>query len=290
MNGDGVGDWAAGAPDNDKSLDGAGRVAVLNGSNGRKVAALFGAEEDAHFGASVAAVPEVDGDGIKELLVGAPGAGASGEGSMTLFAGGSWVELLEVTGLAPDAGLGGDLDSVFDANGDGIADPIGTSRASGRARVDLFSGATGTTLARVRESDSASISVSGVPAWIAESSSSPLSAVVATHEGHVGGITCVEIADLYLDFLPSSAPPDTDVTIDVRGGPAHSFAGLLLAEVDGVPFDTFVAFGCLDPLGQWTFVERVPWGLEGLEFTLRAYAVGFDGKLASSVDEDFTVE
>ncbi len=74
-----------------------GRVAIYSGAapSGPPVHELSGPEADSLFGASVAWGPDVDGDTVEDLAVGAPGvlSGGYASGAVTLYAGGAWTAL-----------------------------------------------------------------------------------------------------------------------------------------------------------------------------------------------------
>lgn len=109
------------------------------------------------FGRSVSGVPDVDGDGIDELLVGADGEAASGgpdgSGLAHVFSGATG-EVLR-TLASPNEELGGGVGysvaGVPDVDVDGGGDllvgaPFEDAGASSTGRAYLFSGATGTLL------------------------------------------------------------------------------------------------------------------------------------------------
>lgn len=82
----------------------------------------------------------------------------------------------------------------------------------------------------------------------------------------------------------------TLVTARVRGGPSGAFAGVFVAAIDGTPLGQFAGFSWLDSFGAWDFVDDVPPGLDGTQFLVRGYSVGFDGRLARSGDQLFVVD
>jgi len=165
LNGDGIPDVAMGAPFLAKGGDsktggayvmfgGAGATTLgtqlLGSLNGMDGFLFRGRDGDDFAGQSVAFVGDVNGDGIGDLLVGAPGAtsglgeGGEGEayvvyGSPTVGAGG----LIDVTALGPASGAklrgrtlgdetGESVDGGFDLNGDGFPDMvIGAPEAGG---------------------------------------------------------------------------------------------------------------------------------------------------------------
>lgn len=158
INGDGRGDVVVGAPgETVGGLPGAGRVYVYSGINGARLYTLtsptpvFGGA----FGASVAGVPDVNGDGRGDIAVGAPdehGGGIFASGKVYLYSGATG-ELLW-TYISPGRRTGGNFGfsvaGVPDATGDGRGDIVvgafgenapGTPLNSGRAYI--FSGRSG---------------------------------------------------------------------------------------------------------------------------------------------------
>ncbi|MFT7464280.1 MAG: hypothetical protein ACI9EF_002630 [Pseudohongiellaceae bacterium] len=171
VNGDGVPDFAVGSPLNSVAGSSAGQVVVCSGTNGDILATLAGAAPDSYFGAALANLGDLDGDGIAELAVGAPRQGdnqsgavwvyrAGGIGGVTLFDG--------VLGSGKDDALGTAVAAAGDVNGDGVLDFIvgapQTANASGYIRV--HSGTGGTLLWKSsgdNDGDAYGSSVAGVP-------------------------------------------------------------------------------------------------------------------------------
>ncbi len=170
VNGDGFGDVAVGAAAYDNGETDEGRVFLyLGGPSGLSATPAWTSESNqsgAAFGASVAGVGDVNGDGFSDVLVGAAGFddGQPNEGRAALFLG-------KATGLSAtpawtaqanqaDAAFGATVDSAGDVNGDGFLDVIVGAAAyddgetdEGRAWVYLGSAA----------------GLSATPAWTAES-------------------------------------------------------------------------------------------------------------------------
>ena len=91
LDGDGRGDVLVGAWRENGGAEDAGRAYVFSGVTGARLRTLASPnpELDAQFGRSVAGVPDADGDGQGDLLVGAPleDGGASNSGRAYLFSG-----------------------------------------------------------------------------------------------------------------------------------------------------------------------------------------------------------
>jgi len=135
-NADGISDLAIGAPDQDA---GRGQVFIFTGpfesgslSTDDASVVLDGVEDGDGFGYALASVPDLDGDGASELLVGAWGADAGGSaaGSVTIHAGGSAgagepaVVLAQYEGERPGQNLGIAVRLVGDIDEDGALDLV----------------------------------------------------------------------------------------------------------------------------------------------------------------------
>ncbi len=182
--GDGRGDLLIGARSETTgaSPPAAGRAYLFSGATGALLRTLVSPNEEdfGRFGAAVAGVPDADGDGRGDLLVGAsedPGASPDEAGRAYLFSGATGALLFEFA--SPNAELqglfGAALAGVPDADGDGRGDLLIGARQedpdpspifSGRAY--LFSGATGALLFELASPNEETLgdfgsSVSGVP-------------------------------------------------------------------------------------------------------------------------------
>ena len=157
VDGDGLSDFAVGAPGIDGDLADMGAIFVLHGPAARSgslagaEARLDGDEGGAQAGASLSAAGDTNDDGHADLLVGAP-RGAGGAGRVTLMEG-PWIGTHTLDeGVAIFRGAGGDragtgLDGGIDANGDGIPDiligaPGEDSTGDAAGGIFLFLGAT----------------------------------------------------------------------------------------------------------------------------------------------------
>jgi hypothetical protein len=117
-----------------------GRVVLIDGRSGAELLRIDGALDD-RLGYAVAAAGDFDGDGLGDLLVGAPGLGVARVYSST---GGAL--LLEVAGLA--GAFGRAVAGLGDLDGDALPDLAVSeldelSIGGVRGRVSIFSGADG---------------------------------------------------------------------------------------------------------------------------------------------------
>lgn len=149
VNGDGYSDVLIGAPLHDNGHANEGRVWLfLGGPAGLGAMPSWSAEGDqvdAHFGETLSAAGDVNGDGFADFVVGAPyfDNGQSDEGAVWLFLGGSGgpgVPVLVGEGEQGQAYFGSALSGGGDVDGDGFDDVVigaysydGSALNSGRA-------------------------------------------------------------------------------------------------------------------------------------------------------------
>jgi hypothetical protein len=150
VNDDGIPDLAVGAPYQDMGeCCNQGRVVVFSGADGTPLHTLQAPslQGEANFGAALAAVGDVNDDGIPDLAVGVPwqdlvGRNCCDHGQVVVFSGADGTPLHTLQAPRPQAGavFGFALAAVGDVNDDGIPDlAVGAS-----GQVVVFSGADGT--------------------------------------------------------------------------------------------------------------------------------------------------
>lgn len=101
------------------------------------------------FGWAVADLNDIDSDGIKEVIIGAPLFGSAAPrriGKVTVHSGRTGALLFAVTGVARDWQMGYSVADAGDVDGDTIPDIIAGGPIDGAGRARVYSGATGAIL------------------------------------------------------------------------------------------------------------------------------------------------
>ena len=176
INGDGIADLIAGVPhhvsnpdNNDTKSISTGKALVFSGKDGALLFTFFdpAEQEGGHFGTAVAALGDVDSDGVADFVVGADGKDIGGGGSSSIkrgerqspdeggtpnvgqafvFSGktGALIRILDDPAdgySAAGAHFGSAVANIGDVNQDGVTDiAVG---APGKAQLFVFNGKTG---------------------------------------------------------------------------------------------------------------------------------------------------
>ncbi|NUQ64570.1 MAG: FG-GAP repeat protein, partial [Pirellulales bacterium] len=134
LDGDGVIDLIVGARFEDAGLPDRGVVRVFSGKTGTVTQSLLGPQAQARFGTSVASIGDVNGDGVADFAVAAPGAGIasmrSGSNGASL-----WTAPCDVGPSSPGGSIPALVCALGDVNGDGIPDVAIARSASGAVDV-----------------------------------------------------------------------------------------------------------------------------------------------------------
>jgi hypothetical protein len=163
INGNGRGDVVVGAPYEDASgVPGAGRVYVYNGATGMLMRVLTSPTPRVNgaFGYAVAGVPDMDGDGRGDILVGAPQEGINpiATGKAYIFSGRTGVLRRQLNSPARQTGgnFGHAIAGLDDVDGDGFGDVVVGAPGEapglslpGEGRAYVYSGRTGRLLHKV---------------------------------------------------------------------------------------------------------------------------------------------
>jgi len=153
---DGVPDVAVGAPHASVPATNAGRVVVLSGADASVLFAVNGQAGGLLFGFAVAGAGDVNGDGIPDVLVGAPDASFAGSlsGRFYVLSGAGGALLVARDGDGPGAHYGFSVAGPGDVNGDGTPDLLVGAPGSGMfgpgaGRAALLSGSNGAALLQI---------------------------------------------------------------------------------------------------------------------------------------------
>jgi hypothetical protein len=155
VNGDGQDDVAVSSYFQDDNI---GRVYVYSGASGQLIRVLVSPnrEEDHLYGTSLSAVPDIDGDGVADIVVGAPmdspGTSPQGCGRAYVYSGATGRLLWKLLPPTPQlfGQFGYAVAGLHDLDGDGRGEIAVGAPAEQRAqggddegRVHIYSGATG---------------------------------------------------------------------------------------------------------------------------------------------------
>jgi hypothetical protein len=131
IDGDGISDYAAGS-------DGGSRVRAFSGANGLLLWTQLEQSPSERFGYALAVLPDLNGDGASELLVGAPGCdlAALDAGAAYVLSGSNGNVLRTLLGSGLSTELGYAVAAAGDVNADGVQDVLlGTNTGSNLAQV-----------------------------------------------------------------------------------------------------------------------------------------------------------
>ena len=121
---DGVNDLLVGSPESDLAGPASGQVTLLSGASGAILLQLSGLSTGDRAGRSVAALGDINGDGIPDLAYGAPTRSVSGPqmGAVYVASGSDGSQLLSYEGSTPYGVFGYAIANAGDLDGDGRDD------------------------------------------------------------------------------------------------------------------------------------------------------------------------
>jgi hypothetical protein len=169
-----VGVFRADKPQSPTSIADAGAAYLLDGATFKRLYTFWGEKTDARLGYAVAGVPDVDGDGAGDLLLGSPRYYGVGDwsGRVYVYSGKTGGLIYTLDGDAATAQFGFAVAGLEDLDGDGrgeiLVGAYGRNGTAGKdaGRAYLYSGKTGQLL-KEWEGEGANhffgVSVAGVP-------------------------------------------------------------------------------------------------------------------------------
>ncbi|MHC4470332.1 MAG: FG-GAP-like repeat-containing protein [Planctomycetota bacterium] len=117
LDGDGVEDLLVGVPGNGMDVKIKGHARLLSGKDGSEICRFRGKQKGERFGICVARVGDLNGDGVRELCVGAPFRNREA-GALVVYSGKTQKKLFEVSGKVRKANLGQSVADAGDLDGD----------------------------------------------------------------------------------------------------------------------------------------------------------------------------
>jgi hypothetical protein len=218
IDGDGIADFAIGDISAPGPLGATGGVYVFSGATGIQLYALYSSTSPSFFGALVAGVGDVDGDGVPDFLVTAGSDETTGFlGVSYLFSGASGTLLFTVTPPPGFSGYGSSVVGLGDVDGDGVPDfaagAVADSNAGGTisGRVTVFSGAT----------------------------FAPIYSIIGPHEGATIGSSLARVEDVDGDGVPDLLIGAEEVTGLPTTGAAYLHSGATGALLFSFAGDSF---------------------------------------------------
>lgn len=122
LDGDGKGDVAIGAPGATFDTQARGAVTLASSATGRPLRQIVGELPDLQFGEMLAALDDLDGDGVDDLAIGAPGGEAATAAEVSIVSGATGTTLHRLSGREDGELYGRMLATIDDLDGDGARD------------------------------------------------------------------------------------------------------------------------------------------------------------------------
>jgi len=265
VNGDGINDVGLGSTGTGTPGGGAGMVEIVDGTNGVLLRTIYGSAPNDGFG-NVRGTGDLDGDGVRDLLVGALNAN-NRRGRITAHSGATGVELFRHDGTQKNEQLNiGAVRGSFDWNRDGHDDYLFGSTndvlddCSGGVAF-LRSGRTGRLLFEFRSRDdlgvgpTLGISVSMVDDLNADSLPELVSGATGAGSGQDGRAYVFAGDDLFLQADQSDYDNGDPIAIELRGGTPGVLGLIAVTAIDGAPLFVPLVTAPLDANGELAFAD-----------------------------------
>jgi FG-GAP repeat protein len=302
---DGVPDLGCGAYGD--GPNGEGAFTVYSGASRTRLFSFQGEAKGDGFGIDVASLGDVDGDGYADYAVDAPGHKVllGAEGRVYVYSGLSGALLWQYDGVLNDEQLG-TLPTLggVDFNGDGwdditIASPIPRSKPYSGGNVCIYSGWTGTLLYDLRggvyagAGEGLGFSMSEVGDFNGDGFEDLLVGAAMYSDPNFGQGRAYVFGgnDLFIQANDNYFWPFDPITLENRGGAPGSATCIVLSDLNGTPTFVPLAFGTLDPNGNFLIAGTVPTGLSGMTLSFTGFAVAASGHgVADTMPETLTFE
>jgi hypothetical protein len=296
---DGTKDYAIAAPG--WSSGDRGKVYVYSGATGNLIFSVTGNSKYPNgdrLGTSIADAGDQNGDGHADVLCGGIGGPKKVYGHVDCYSGLDGTMLWTIQdGTYVAQQFGHSCAMAGDMDGDGIEEilvgAIEDRHDGGSAgRVDLISGRTHRALYHFYPGVASAhfgVDVLGRHDWNGDHI--PDVVVGADYQNNNRGRVSIFAGnDLFFQADNPDPAPNTDVTLNVRGGPSGALAMTVVVDVDGSPVWDTITLTTLDSNGELADVENVPPEASGHDFTLVGYAINSKGKLIDTSTEVVSVQ
>jgi hypothetical protein len=161
INGDKLPEVIVGAGSSDLPEQDTGALWVLSGKDASILRSAKGKTQFDSFGSCVAAIGDLNHDGVEDYLAGAKGVGSSSSnqeeegmlplvGAAYVFSGKDGRQLLQINGPHANCALGSSACAMGDLNGDGMGDLAIAGGPRAQGWIGVYSGSDGTLIYAVR--------------------------------------------------------------------------------------------------------------------------------------------
>jgi len=227
------------------------------------------------LGYDVAALGDLDGDGVRDYAVASRVDSAGFAAMFDVYSGQSGVRLAQIVSPDSSTPLAPRVVDAGDVNGDGVRDLAlagawTDAQGTPHAAAFLVSGATFLFFDRVETDD-----LETLPAAAGDFDGDGRDDLIvgSLGAGYDGRVHVMAGAPLWLNATPSQPVAGATLDLATREGVAGKPTVLVVEAVDGSPtFVILAGLATFGPLGGRKIVAPVPPGLAGHVATLRAYA------------------
>lgn len=305
-NGDGSADFLIGdfLATNGAGDVNAGRAYIYSGKDFVLIRTYDGEDTTDEFGASCAEIDDVDGDGVRDELIGAARAPSTGGtlGAAYVFSGATGVLLQKITDPALTGYFATAVADAGDVNGDGQGDLIlGFTADDGRGSfvngARIYSGVSFAPLYRFEgaSTDTATVSLAGLGDVNGDGFDEVLVGALGKYRPKLadwdGMVRCYGGAELYCSPTPRAPLAGDVATLATAQGIAGNLVCSAIVAIDGnATFILCGSVGAFDASGRFVLTGTVPGGLSGHVASLQSLALDASGHVVTSAVEEITLQ